>query len=122
MSAMVIGPAMIRPSSGGVSARTVARGLDGLRLTRRGRRAVVLVGLVLAAVVFALGARSAAGVDGVATVERHLVLPGESLWQIAADSRGPGEPVAEQVRELVRLNGLSGDQVVAGQELVVARG
>lgn len=50
------------------------------------------------------------------------VQPGEVVTLIAADSRGPGEPVAEQVRELVRLNGLSGDQVVAGQELVVARG
>jgi len=121
MSAMVIGPAMISRSAAGAR-RPAARGLDGLRLTRRGRAVVVLVGVLLAMVAFALGARSAAGVDGVATVERHVVLPGESLWQIAADSRGPGEPVAEQVRELVRLNGLSGDQVVAGQELVVARG
>jgi len=76
----------------------------------------------VAAVAFALGARSAAGAPADVTVDRYVVQAGDTLWDIAAQSRGAGESVSAQVRELVRVNGLSGDQVVAGQEIVVPRG
>ncbi len=124
MSTMVIGPSV--PTIRGVRSSAGERGQAapsaGLHLTRRGRAVVVVLALVVAAVAFALGARSAAGAPADVTVDRYVVQAGDTLWDIAAQSRGAGESVSAQVRELVRVNGLSGDQVVAGQEIVVPRG
>ncbi|CAM5793457.1 LysM peptidoglycan-binding domain-containing protein [Cellulomonas persica] len=124
MSTMVIGPSVptIRGVRSSAGERGQAAAPAGLHLTRRGRAVVVVLALVVAAVAFALGARSAAGAPADVTVDRYVVQAGDTLWDIAAQSRGAGESVSAQVRELVRVNGLSGDQVVAGQEIVVPRG
>ncbi len=146
MSTMVIGPT-VRVGGGARSAagrgalphrahphRAHPRGADshgarpqgasgtGLHLTARGRTVVIALALVIAAVVFALGARSAVGAPSDVTVDRYVVQAGDTLWDIAAQSRSAGESVRAQVRELVRVNGLSGDQVMVGQVLVVPRG
>lgn len=124
MSTMVIGPSVltgrgVRPAT---AERRRAESAPALHLTRRGRAVVVALALVLAAAVFGLGARAAAGAPSDVTFDRYVVQPGDTLWDIAAVSRGASESVGAQVRELVRVNGLSGDQVVAGEELVVPRG
>lgn len=125
MSAMVIGPAAGRTSTVRVSAARAERGAERgaeLHLTARGRLVVVLLALVAVAGAFFAGARASAADDATPSVERYVVQSGETLWAIAEGSRSAGESVAEQVRELVRVNGLSGSQVMAGQELVVPRG
>lgn len=98
------------------------RPAPALHLTRRGRAVVIVLALLMGAAVFALGARSAAGASSDVTLDRYVVQTGDTLWDIAAESRAAGESVRAQVRELVRVNGLSGDQVVAGEEIVVPRG
>jgi nucleoid-associated protein YgaU len=107
-----------RPHRGGAGA---ARGAE-LHFTARGRAVVALLAVVAVAAAFFLGARASAADEATPTVERYVVQSGETLWAIAESSRGAGESVAEQVRELVRVNGLSGSQVMAGQEIVVPRG
>lgn len=128
MSAMVIGravrsggpamPVVVRPAR---ARRTSSQ--PALHLTRRGRAVLVGLALVLVAFAVALGARAAvAAGDGDVRIDRHVVQPGETMWSIAESSRGAGESVQDQVRELVRVNGLSGAHLTAGQELVVPRG
>ena len=121
-----------RPSAlGGVPARECGRLRQGsvgaahgaeLSFTRRGRVVLTLLALVAVAAAFFMGARASAADESAPAVERYVVQSGETLWAIAESSRGAGESVAEQVRELVRVNGLSGSQVMAGQEIVVPRG
>jgi len=99
-----------------------------LRLTRRGRAvlriAVVLVLLLtVAALVLGLGrvarARPEPG-PGVA-VRYHVVLPGETLWRIAAVEL-PGVDRREAVARIIELNALPGAGVSAGQRLAVPAG
>ncbi len=93
-----------------------------LRLTRRGRAVLVALVALVAVASFLLGAQAAAAPMGGADVVRHVVVEGETLSAIAAQTRAQGESIAAQVREIVALNGMSGAQIVAGQELVVPRG
>jgi len=92
-----------------------------LRLTTRGRVVAVLLALLVVAASALLGARAAqAEVPGSAPqVERHVVRPGETLWQIASSVVGPGEDVRDVVADLVRLNDLPGSGLMAGQTIVV---
>ncbi|MBT0995807.1 LysM peptidoglycan-binding domain-containing protein [Cellulomonas sp. DKR-3] len=136
MSAMVIGPAIGRGTAAhgsrperarqaqtrGAQARAQVPAGGELRLTARGRALLVVLALVAVAAAFFAGARASAADDAAPNVDRYVVQSGETLWGIAESSRAAGESVAEQVRELVRVNGLSGSQVMAGQELVVPRG
>lgn len=91
-----------------------------LRLTRRGRVVVFVLGLLVA---FAAGVLLAAG--SVATGERGAdayevvtVRPGDTLWDIAADA-ADGESVPSMVSEIRDLNSLDSSMVVVGQELRV---
>ncbi|UJP38748.1 LysM peptidoglycan-binding domain-containing protein [Cellulomonas palmilytica] len=139
MSAMVIGPEVFGSGRAGAGRPTARPGRAQrertaapavghrsgdvpLRLTRRGRAVVAALALAVSGVAFVLGSHAAAGADTGMTVERYVVRSGDTLWDIAAASRAEGESVQHQVRELVRLNGMSGTHVDAGQELVVPRG
>jgi hypothetical protein len=111
------------PSSG------VRLGVQGQRraaaprahLTARGR-AVVVVGLVLLLLAaFSLGRTGAQGSTEVqprVQLEQTTVLPGDTLWGVAK-RLAPGQdprPVVDQIR---RLNGLSGAELQAGQQLLL---
>jgi len=139
MSAMVIGPDLVgaargvrrerenarprRLSAAPASARGAAPAPSlPLRLTRRGRVVVSLLALALSGGAFLLGSYAAAGATEEPVVDTYVVRSGDTLWDIAAASRAEGESVQEQVRELVRLNGMSGAHVDAGQTLLVPRG
>ncbi|MCL2454348.1 MAG: LysM peptidoglycan-binding domain-containing protein [Micrococcales bacterium] len=92
-----------------------------LRLTTRGRVVLALLALVVIAVPLWFGAR-AAQAEGPLTapqVERHVVEPGDTLWQIASSVAAPGEDVRDVVRQLVRLNNLPGSGLLAGQVIVI---
>jgi hypothetical protein len=93
----------------------------GVRLTRRGRLAVVLSALVLLVVGFSIGghvtsqAAPSAGVQHARTV---TVQPGESLWAVAVRTAPHADPRLV-VQRIVEVNHLSGAAVAAGQQLVV---
>jgi nucleoid-associated protein YgaU len=94
-------------------------GAAPLRLTRRGRVVVVLLGL-LVVVGGALGGRAVAdGPERGTEVTTHAVQAGETLWQIAAGIAGPGEDVRDVVDRLQDLNGLASASLVAGDVLLI---
>lgn len=93
----------------------------GLRLTRRGRVAVFVAGLLL---ILGVGLALAAG--SVATPEPGAAEPttvitvgtGDTLWDIAADAAEDGR-VREMISRIERLNALESTSLVAGQQLRV---
>lgn len=95
-----------------------------VRLTRRGRAVVFVLGLVAA---FALGILLASGSiassegGGEAAVEVVTVAPGDTLWDIAsaaAADRGD-EDVRSMMDRIEELNSLESSMVFAGQDLQV---
>lgn len=96
-----------------------------LRLTRRGRFAVVLLLAALALVAFSLGRVSSdASTDRESRlpVRTVVVQPGETLWQVAQQV-APGVDPRVTVDRIIELNALPGAAVAAGQQIAVpARG
>lgn len=99
-----------------------------LRLTRRGRVVAAAVAALLVTVLSLLAA-------GVAQATSHaqaprparqglvqvVVRPGQSLWSVA-ESAEPDRDTRVVIQQIIDLNGLSGDVVLAGQQLWVPRG
>ncbi len=77
---------------------------------------VVLIVLLLANVV---GASGAGTPDGPGEYGTHVVVVGDTLWDIAAESTTPGEDVRRVVFEIQRLNDLEGSVILPGQVLRV---
>jgi hypothetical protein len=50
-----------------------------------------------------------------------VVRPGQSLWSVA-ESADPDQDTRTVIKQIIDLNSLSGDTVVAGQQLWVPRG
>jgi hypothetical protein len=96
---------------------------SGVRLTRRGRAAVVLLMLLVLVVGgFTLGRASsqAAGPQVSRPLPTVTVAPGETLWQIAARV-APQADRRALVAQIETLNHLSGGHVVAGMQLRLPR-
>lgn len=95
-----------------------------VRLTRRGRVAVVLLltGMVLV-MLAVFGQHSAAtGEAGTPLRTRTIeVRPGDTLWGIASEVAGPGQ-VRTMVHRIEELNALDGPAVSVGQEIAVPVG
>jgi len=91
-----------------------------VRLTRRGRLALLLVLAVLVLVAFSLGRESASAGSGSARVTRPttVVQPGETLWAIARRVAPSADPRATVAR-LAELNDLGSAPIVAGQRLTL---
>jgi uncharacterized integral membrane protein len=94
-----------------------------LRLTRRGRAvaiALVASGLVLAAVIFGLGAGGAVATRqaGTANFEYVTVGAGQSLWDLAADV-APEADAREFAAQVASLNNLDGSTIQPGQRLAI---
>jgi hypothetical protein len=99
-----------------------------LRLTRRGRVVIAVASAILVAAVslIAAGAVQATSHSLPARVaqqnlSRVVVRPGQSLWSVA-ESADPHADTRVVVQQIIELNGLTGDAVVAGQQLWVPRG
>jgi hypothetical protein len=99
-----------------------------LRLTRRGRVVVAIAAAVLLAVlslVIAVSAQATNHPLPSSGAQQHLtqvtVRPGQSLWSVA-ENADPGADTRAVIQQIVELNGLTGDVVVAGQRLWVPRG
>ena len=91
---------------------------DSVRLTRRGRLAVSIASIVLAAFAGAAVVTMATGTDVSAssTAVTYTVQPGDTLWGIAARVH-PGADRRDTVATLLRLNPSAAGGVSAGQVL-----
>lgn len=112
-----------RPSlvllQGGAAAVPAAVTEPPMRLTRFGRlvlSAVVAAAIVMLALLFNGGAADAKGVP--ADAPRVTVMQGQTLSEIAA-THLPQVDLNNAIVELQIANGLSSDQVHAGQSLVI---
>ena len=99
-----------------------------LRLTRRGRVVIAIAAALLVTMVSLLLA-------GVAQATNHgpspraarqnlvqvVVHPGQSLWSVA-ESADPDQDTRAVIQQIIDLNSLNGDTVLAGQQLWVPRG
>lgn len=95
-------------------------GASRLRLTRRGRAVVTLcAGAIAVGGLVTAQSAVAGGPQGAVPVQAHVVAPGDTVWQIAADLAGPGEDVRDVVATIDHLNGLDGAALQVGQRLVV---
>ncbi len=102
------------------AARAAAGG--GLRLTRRGRVALVVLALAIVSalmVVFGSGTAAtsdAAEITGTTTV---TVQPGQTLWSIAGDLN-PGGDIRDTMDDIVKLNSLvDGESLQMGDSLAL---
>lgn len=102
----------------------VTRPAPPLRLTPRGRLVVrslvVLLGLLVTAAVV-LGAGRSAKADADAhpvEIGYHVVLPGETLWQIAGEV-APRADRRDTVARIVELNALGSEALAAGDRIAV---
>lgn len=97
------------------------RGLQGMRLTRRGRIVLWTLGLILATVVTLLGVQ--AGADGslqAIEVGRHAVESGETVWSLAVGLNS-GQDVRDVVAEILTLNGRTSPSLYAGEIILLPR-
>jgi LysM domain len=105
-------------------AEPVGESLPPIRLTRRGRvvvRAgvVLMIVLALAGGVLLMGRSAQAGSTPTrVTASYRVVLPGETLWQIAGEV-APGVDRRDTVADILELNALSSAEVFAGQRIAV---
>ena len=93
------------------------------RLTGRGRVAILmLVGLVAVLALSFSHSVAFGGSDhsGGAATSSVIVQPGQTLWQIAQTVAPQADP-RETIARIRELNGLSGTQLVPGQQLIVPR-
>lgn len=101
-----------------------ARPATRLRLTVRGRRALLAVASIPLAVGIAFAAISggsaiASGADSVpAAVETLTVMPGDTLWSIAGAIAPEADP-RDVIGEISRMNLLRGGEIQIGQELAI---
>jgi len=122
-----------RPTAVADDQRSVAHPAPApLRLTRRGRWALLLVVTLVASVVWALtalgpvsadsgadsGAASGAGEGAPAVSSTWVVQPGETLWVIA-ERVDPDTDPRETVARIVAMNDLPDSSVLVGQELQI---
>jgi len=95
-----------------------------LQLTRRGRAVVVAAGVVVlmlavfAAVLLGGGSAAAGPQAQPVPVRHHVVMPGETLWQIAAEVDPSGDP-RDTVARIRELNHLESAALSVGARLVL---
>ncbi len=101
-----------------------SRPAEPLRLTRRGRWAVLVIVTLAASVMWALStlgpvsAGTDAGEGGPAVSSTWVVQPGETLWVIA-ERVDPDTDPRETVARIVAMNDLPDSSVLIGQELQI---
>ena len=102
-------------------ARLAPRTQGSLRLTRRGRLVVLVLGLVaMLALGVVLGSVSAASDESTAgRTEMVRVQAGDTLWDIASARAGSGESVQDVIDEIRAINDLSSAALLAGDQLEV---
>jgi hypothetical protein len=116
MSTMIITPTRVIPASS-KPARPAAR-RSTVRLTRRGRVVVFLLGLAVALFAGFVLANGSTATEHSETTTTIQVGAGETLWDIAKSVAVEGH-TADMVDHIKDLNHLSSGGLQAGQELRV---
>lgn len=99
-----------------------------MTVSHRARAHIILVSVVVAFVLLlATATRAFAAGSGEAVVvpqhtTEHLVVPGDTLWEIASDNAGPGDDIRKAVFEIQQINGLPSSVIIPGQVLIVPLG
>ena len=130
-------PAVALPSRSGVRPRplgapstpsTPSTPSAPLRLTRRGRVVASAVAALLVTVIFLLAAAAAQATSHAPSPQaarqnlvQMVVRPGQSLWSVA-ENADPDQDTRAVIQQIIDLNALSSDVVVAGQQRWVPRG
>lgn len=100
-----------------------ATAVESVRLTRRGRLVVTLLGSLLAATLASVAISAVTASDAMASdvaTSRYTVKSGDSLWSIATQL-APGSDPRDLVVQLTQLNPTAESGVFAGQVLTVPR-
>ena len=99
-----------------------------VRLTRRGRIVIAAVAALLVTIVLLIASEVAQAANHsvpARAAEQDLtqvvVRPGQSLWSVA-EAADPEEDTRLVIQQIIDLNGLTGDVIVAGQRLWVPLG
>ncbi|HUG74490.1 MAG TPA: LysM peptidoglycan-binding domain-containing protein [Acidimicrobiia bacterium] len=96
-----------------------------ISITRQQRVVVLLTSVALALVLLFVSSVSAADstdVDASEWTVTHLVVGGDTLWEIALDVTPPGDDVRIVVEDIKRHNGLTSSLIMPGQVLLVPVG
>ena len=107
-----------------MTATTTSRPAAPVRLTRRGRTALVLLLAAVLLAAFSLGRTATQAADvavegGAAQqLQQTTVQPGESLWSVAQRIAPENDP-RDVVAQIRRLNDLTGTQLRVGQQLLL---
>ncbi|MEN8673000.1 LysM peptidoglycan-binding domain-containing protein [Nocardioides sp.] len=88
------------------------------RLTRRGRVAVLLLGLMVLLAIGVVFAGGSLASEEPAPTETIVVAPGDTLWEIASDLSEDGD-VRDMMRTIEQLNSLDTVALAVGQRLQV---
>lgn len=96
------------------------------RLTRRGRAVLLGVALLVGTLTAGLAASAAPAASTADLADPNpavvaVVLPGDTLWSVAA-RHVPGRDPFGMIEEIRRLNGLSGNTIHPGQQLRLPAG
>jgi len=114
-------PAIRRPAR--TARADAAARPSGLHLTRRGRLVVLLLAVtIVLGATFAATRADAGGPVSAPVVERYVVAPGDTLWEIAVGLAKPGEDLRDVVREVQLLNRLPSAGLTAGQAILLPVG
>lgn len=108
-------PATSRPAA----ARPAAAGPATIRLTRRGRLVLAAVALAVLGGGFGLGQAAADGPPAAIEVAAYTVVPGDTLWGIAAGVAAPGQDVRDVIATIQDLNNLDDSAIAAGAQLLL---
>jgi hypothetical protein len=96
-----------------------------ISITRQQRVVVLLTSVALALVLLFVSSVSAADpsdVDASEWTATHMVVGGDTLWEIALDVTTPGDDVRIVVEDIKRHNGLTSSLIVPGQVLILPEG
>jgi hypothetical protein len=99
-----------------------------LRLTRRGRVVIAAAAVLLVTMLMLIASGSAQATNhsvpprvAEQDLTQVVVRPGQSLWSVA-ESADPNADTRLVIEQIIELNGLNGDVVLAGQRLWGPRG
>lgn len=88
-----------------------------VRLRRQSLR-LLIIGLAIGVILGLAAPKLWASGDAPKPTVTHVVLPGETLWNLALSQR-PGDDPRQYIHEVLRINKLGTPQLHPGQKLVL---